>query len=315
MRVRRISSLAVLALLAGAWAQAATLEGMVPRHLPGTISHFVAVGEARLHVREAGMGPPVLFLHPLLNDSRIWAGQLRGACAGRRCIAVDLSGHGWSSLLPGEDLSLDAYADEVIGLLDALGIDEPVDVVGFSGTGIVAALVQQRAPGRFRSMTLLSVRFIDDDTIGEAAMAAGRQYRSDNARLLIAEGRDALFRRFAAYIVAPDASLAVRARYRSMLEQTAYETIVAFMLARDVSASPDLLDNLHLPVLIPVAEADPIITNERAQEQLRRLPQGRMAMVEASGRLLPLEAPDALNEVLRDFWVELDGAGTQTRLP
>lgn len=264
----------------------------------------VAVGGAEIAYRDTGTGRDavVLFLHPLLNDSRMWLDQLHGVCETRRCIAMDFEGHGFSSPLMRSTIDLEAYARQAIGLIEALKIEQPVDIVAFAASGVIAAHAYKLAPKRFRSMTLISSVFIDEASIGEVAMATGRRYRQENARLVVIEGKDAMFRRFNEYILADDAPLFARARYKSMLDQTAYETIVAFMQTKVVSASPDMLKTLNLPVMLPVGAEDSIIPMDEAEAMRAKLPQGRIAVIEKSGRLMPLEAPQALNAALLDFW-------------
>lgn len=271
---------------------------------PAILLKKAVVGQAEIAYRETSGGRDgvVLFLHPLLNDSRMWLDQLAGVCGTRRCIAMDFEGHGFSSPLLRSTIDLEAYAEQAIGLLQALKIEQPVDVVAFAASGVVAAHAYAKAPRRFRSLTLISSVFIDEASIGEIAMATGRRYRQENARLVVVEGKDAIFRRFNEYILAPSAPLFVRARYKSMLEQTANETIVAFMQTAVVSAGPDLLKSLNLPVLLPVGAEDSIIPMDEAEEMRARLPLGRIALIEKSGRLMPLEAPQALNAALLAFW-------------
>jgi pimeloyl-ACP methyl ester carboxylesterase len=267
----------------------------------------VAVGSAEIAYRETGAGRDgvALFLHPLLNDSRMWLDQLHGVCETRRCIAMDFEGHGFSSPLMRSTIDLEAYARQAVGLLEALRIDQPVDVVAFAASGVVAAHAYGLAPKRFRSMTLISSVFIDEASIGEVAMATGRRYRQENARLVVIEGKDAMFRRFNEYILADDAPLFARARYKSMLEQTATETVVAFMQTKVVSASPEMLKTLNLPVMLPVGAADSIIPMDEAEAMRAMLPQGRIRVIEKSGRLMPLEAPQALNAALAAFWSDV----------
>lgn len=267
----------------------------------------VAVGSAEIAYRETGAGRDgvVLFFHPLLNDSRMWLEQLHNVCETRRCIAMDFEGHGFSSPLMRTTIDLEAYAKQAIGLLDALKIESKVDVVAFAASGVVAAHAYQIDPKRFRSMTLVSSVFIDEASIGEIAMATGRRYRQENARLVVIEGKDAIFRRFNEYILSPEAPLFARARYKSMLEQTPNETIVAFMQTKVVSASPEMLKTLNLPVMMPVGAEDPVIPMNEAEEMRAKLPQGRISVIAKSGRLMPLEAPQELNAALLAFWSDV----------
>lgn len=268
----------------------------------------VELGKATLFYRDAGKGPPAVFVHALLTDSRTWLDQLDGLADRSRMLAPDLSGQGFSSPMRLEKVSSDYYADELLEFLDALKLREPVDVVGLSGGGVIAALACARRPERCRSLVLISTVFDDS-----ATDAAGVRYRAENARTVVIEGKDTLFRRFNEYIVAPDASLTARARYKSMIEQTPYESLVTFFNTTDFGSPPSLPGALALPVMLPVGSGDTVVTAQGAQKLATQLPDAQLVRVEAAGRLLPLEAPAALNAVVLKFWSDLDARGVAPR--
>jgi 3-oxoadipate enol-lactonase len=97
-------------------------------------------------------GPPLLFLHALGEDRSSWS-QVGAALAadGWRTIAPDLRGHG-DSEHPG-DYAFESMRDDVLGLLDALGVDE-VTVVAHSLGTFVAALIAMDRPGAVRRLVL-----------------------------------------------------------------------------------------------------------------------------------------------------------------
>lgn len=265
----------------------------------------VDLPDVQIAYRERGQGRPVVFLHALLTDSRLWLDQLNELCEQRRCLAPDFSGHGFSSPLTQSKVDSRRYAREFMAFLDAVGVREPIDVVGLSGGGNIAVLACSEAPGRCRSITLISA------VIGAGSLdAAGIRYRAENARTVVIEGKDTLFRRFNEYIVGPNASLTARARYRSMLEQTPYESFVAFLTTAETPPDPkQLLPKITMPVMIPVGAGDTVLTPEMARKSAAALPNGRVVELASAGRLLPLEAPGELNAALRTFWTELDQRG------
>jgi 3-oxoadipate enol-lactonase len=255
---------------------------------------------ATVFYRDAGQGRPALFVSALLIDSRLWLAQLDGLSDQRRCLAFDFSGFGFSSPLHGDKIDSRRYADELLQFLDAMKIQEPVDVVALSAGGLIASLAYEKAPHRFRSMVLISTTF------GPGMDAAAVRYRAENARTVVIEGRDALFRRFNEYIVSPEASLIARARYKTMLEQTPYESLVAFLTTNEQLASEQLPTRMRLPVMIPVGQNDSVVTVSDAQKLAARFPDARTIVIPGAGRLLPLEAPALLNDSIRDFWHSLD---------
>lgn len=97
-----------------------------------------------------GSGPALLLLHSTAADARQWDPQREALAADRTVITPDLRGYGATPL----DSEPFAHADDVLRLLDSLGI-ERADVVGSSGGGHVALQVATAAPERVSRLVLL----------------------------------------------------------------------------------------------------------------------------------------------------------------
>jgi pimeloyl-ACP methyl ester carboxylesterase len=249
-----------------------------------------------LSYRMRGAGPTALFIHAYMLDGALWTAQLLGLSGARRCIAPDLIGHGRSDPLPEDDLDPDRDAADLWRLLDVLVPDEPVDLVGASGGGIIAAVMAAARPDRVRSLTLCSTVLTDGPGPDTKA------YHAEMARLAVVESREVLFRRFDEYIRAGGASLMARARYKEMLCRTPHETIVAQMTGASLRPRPELVPQIACPVLLAHGDVDVLATTGRIDAALAAMPTARRAVIERCGRLAPLENPAALNDALRDFW-------------
>jgi pimeloyl-ACP methyl ester carboxylesterase len=96
---------------------------------------------------EHGAGPAVLLLHGISADSRLWKSHIQPLMlAGYRVIVPNLRGFGEGSTLAG-DYSIDVLSDDVIRLLNYLGIGRAA-IVGLSlGTHVLQTLLQ-RYPNR-----------------------------------------------------------------------------------------------------------------------------------------------------------------------
>lgn len=103
-----------------------------------------------------GTGTPLLLLHGVGSSIDSWGDvPQRLAADGRTVVAVDLLGHGGSSAGNG-DFSLGSHASAVRDLLDHLGHDGPLHVVGHSLGGGVALQFAYQFPDRIASLTLVS---------------------------------------------------------------------------------------------------------------------------------------------------------------
>ena len=86
----------------------------------GNLTHFI----------EKGTGSPVLMIHGFFLDSQMWAPNIDALAVHFRVLAMDLWGFGYSSRKP-MDYSYQLYTDQVLGFMDALGI-ERASIVGQS---------------------------------------------------------------------------------------------------------------------------------------------------------------------------------------
>ncbi|WP_299530298.1 alpha/beta fold hydrolase [uncultured Streptomyces sp.] len=123
---------------------------------PEPVRCTVEAGMVKLSHRVRGPrdGPPLVLLHALGESAEDWDTVAPVLARKRRVYAVDLRGHGRSDW-PGE-YSLELMRDDVIGYLDALGLDR-ADLIGHSLGGLVAYLVAQHRPGRVHRLVLEDV--------------------------------------------------------------------------------------------------------------------------------------------------------------
>lgn len=146
---------------------------------PRVTRHFVDVPQGTIHYAAAGEGDPVLLLHQTPRSWDEYRDVLPLLGRTRRAIAMDTIGFGDSVPRPEATDSIEAWAEVVLALLDALGI-ERVDLVGHHTGAIVAVEVAGRAPDRVRSAVLSSSPF--DEPEARAAEAAGRAVVDDVER-------------------------------------------------------------------------------------------------------------------------------------
>lgn len=109
------------------------------------------------------LAPQVCFFHGGGQSRRSWSGAARHvAAAGYRAIAIDLRGHGESGWAPDGDYLLDAYARDIVRLIDAL--PRPVALVGASRGGQAAFCAASRRPTRVPLVMLADVAPQMDET-------------------------------------------------------------------------------------------------------------------------------------------------------
>lgn len=107
-----------------------------------------------IHYEEEGSGPPLILIMGLGADGSMWQEHVDAYKAHFRCIMMDNRGAGRSDK-PEGPYTTAQMADDVIGLMDALGI-ESAHVSGISMGGVIAQHVAIKSPQRVKSVTMIS---------------------------------------------------------------------------------------------------------------------------------------------------------------
>jgi pimeloyl-ACP methyl ester carboxylesterase len=102
---------------------------------------YVTVNGLSMAYDREGSGPTLLMIHGASQDSRSWRFNVPFFAQWFDVIAVDLPGHGKSDLPPcGPVRSVPVFADYVWGLVEALGVTNPVLMGHSLAGGIVLRL-------------------------------------------------------------------------------------------------------------------------------------------------------------------------------
>jgi pimeloyl-ACP methyl ester carboxylesterase len=150
----------------------------------------IDVGGAELFFTDSGVapgqdGPPLLLVHGWTCDSHDWAFQLDEFSAGHRVLAVDLRGHGRSSV-PATDYTVPRHAADLARLLELLGLD-PVIAIGHSLGGSVAAVLAVEHPERVRAMVAIEPAYGQDKAALEWLRDAAEKFGDEAGNQLAAQ--------------------------------------------------------------------------------------------------------------------------------
>lgn len=96
-------------------------------------------------LRSSGSGPPLLLIHGITEDHRVWDELVPELERDHRVIRVDLPGHGESS--PLATYSAGTLAAPIAELVQTLGLERP-RIIGHSLGGVVATLLGALLPAR-----------------------------------------------------------------------------------------------------------------------------------------------------------------------
>jgi len=97
----------------------------------------------------------VLLLHGNPSHLGHFQGIVPAVCRHAGVIAYDHPGYGRSSAFGDGEVTLERSARLGVAVLDALGVDHPVDVIGHSHGGMVAIAMAALTPERVRSIVVM----------------------------------------------------------------------------------------------------------------------------------------------------------------
>jgi 3-oxoadipate enol-lactonase len=97
-------------------------------------------------------GPVLMFSHSLATHLGMWEPQLDALSDRYRLLRYDTRGHGGTAA-PEGPYTLEQLADDAVGLIDAIGIDE-IHWVGISMGGMIGQALALNHPDRLTSLTL-----------------------------------------------------------------------------------------------------------------------------------------------------------------
>jgi 3-oxoadipate enol-lactonase len=255
----------------------------------------IRVGEIRIAYEEAGTGTPLVFIHGFPHDHTLWTSQLRGLAPTCRCIAPDLRGFGESDVRG--PYSMDQYADDIAGLLDALSIERAI-IAGLSMGGYVSFALWRRHRDRVLALVLA-------DTTARADTEAGRAKRRDMIALARAYGAAAIADQMTSRLVGESTRQRRPELVRSvhaMLAAAPVEGIIGALEA--MMARPDSLPTLStidVPTLILVGSEDMISPPEVARSMQAAIPGSRLEIIPQAGHVSSMERPAAFNAVVSEF--------------
>ena len=270
-----------------------------PAGLASDPPHRLTVHGIELAFDDRGAGPVILFLHGYPLDRTLWRYQL-GAFKGWRTLAPDLRGLGRSDA-PDLGYSMATYTDDLIALLDAIGVDDVV-LCGLSMGGYIAFELLRRYRPRVRGLVLV-------DTRAGADSAEGRKGRETAMADLREGGPPLIAEQMLPRLLGAKAPDALREEVRAMMASAPAAGVLGALAAmRDRPDSLELLPTLAgLPTLVVVGAEDRLTPPRDAEAMAKAVPGARLAVIPDAGHLPPLEQAESFNGHLQAFLDRLAG--------
>jgi pimeloyl-ACP methyl ester carboxylesterase len=265
----------------------------------------VALSTTELAYVDRGGGAPVLLVHGFPLDHTMWSAQVDALAERCRVIAPDLRGFGQSSLGDADPMcgiSMERYADDLAELLDALAIQEPIVLVGFSMGGYIAWQFVRKYARRLRALVQCDTKAAADTDQASAVRLkmADNIFEWGSARVAEIMGPKLLAER--TMESKPEVVEAIR-RTVSRTSPAAIAAAQRGMAARNDMTS--LLPTIHVPTLVLVGAGDGLSPPREMRTIAAAIPQAEFVEIADAGHMTTMENPDAVNAALLNFVARL----------
>jgi pimeloyl-ACP methyl ester carboxylesterase len=265
--------------------------------MDGAELSFIQSGEVEIAVWDCGgRGRPLVLLHGLAGSSRELLPTAQALSDSFHVLLVDQRGHGRSTRVP-EDVSRDAFAGDVVGVIEEYSPHGPVVLVGQSMGAHTAFLTAHRRPDLIDQLVMLEGH-VAGSANPEVSRELGEFFRSwprsfktvEDARKLL--GTSPLAEAWIADLEATNIGL--RPRFDADVME---RTIRAVHEPRWKE-----WESLRVPTLAIFAD-NGMFTSKEKEELVRRRPETSRADLANASHDSHLDAFEAWIAVLRDHLI------------
>jgi 3-oxoadipate enol-lactonase len=250
---------------------------------------------------DRGNGLALVLIHGFPLCRKMWGPQAEAlGRAGCRVITPDLRGFGESGL-PSGMVNMDVYADDIVALMDHLGIDKAA-IGGMSMGGYVLLNLLERYPERVAAPIFIVTKAGGDDDAGKAR-------RTDLAEACRTQGMLPVLEAFRSILFSPETQTenpALVDKVFGWINATAPQGAAAGLIAmRDRKDYVSLLGNINKPALVIGADQDLAAPVQYSHIIAQGLPDADLCILHGGGHMVNLEQPEGFNDAILEYLADL----------
>jgi aminoacrylate hydrolase len=253
---------------------------------------------AGLHYEEYGPAdaPPLILSPGLGGSGAYWAPNIEPLAARHRLIVYDHRGTGRSDRALPAGLSVDDMADDVMTLLDGLGI-ERAGLIGHAAGGVIGLSIARRFPERLDRLVIVNGWSRPDPHFARCMEARLALLHGSGARAFVRA--QPIFLYPARWVSANSDRLdAEEAGHVAHFQGPAnVEARIAALRAFDMDAS---LQDIAVPTLLVVAEDDMLVPDICSERLAQGLPNATLARM-TGGHACNITEPMIFAKILDAF--------------
>jgi 3-oxoadipate enol-lactonase len=241
-------------------------------------------------------GLPVVLVHGMVFDHRMWLPQIAALRKNFRIIAYDVRGHGKSAVGDGQ-YTYRMFVEDLVAVLDHLKIERAA-LCGLSMGGSIALRTVELYPERVRALVLC-------DCHGAADSNDAKYWRELAINAIKRNGLAAFSDDFVRKIFAPH-TFSSRPEMVEMIRSTIIGTsplaICGALLAQAARTdTTSIFPHINVPTLLLVGEEDTLTPPSLMRSMHEKIPESELRIISGAGHISNLENPDEFNGYLMRF--------------
>lgn len=266
-------------------------------------SGFVNSGNAQLYYETAGEGVPFVMIHAGVADSRQWNNEFAFFARNYQAVRYDMRGYGKSEPADGEF----SHMDDLIAVLNALGLHEPIVIMGCSMGGGLATDFTLTHPSRVRALIMVGSgpSGLELDVPRSAKFAEAEKAFEAGDLDLVCEIETQIW--FDGTGRTPEqVNQSMRKLLYEMNRQALAHEVkqLGKRLPNTQTPAFDRLSDLKMPVLIIVGDHDTPYILAAADYMVERMPSAQKVIIEDAAHLPNMDHPEKFQTIVTKF---LDG--------
>jgi pimeloyl-ACP methyl ester carboxylesterase len=238
--------------------------------------------------RGSGTGYPIVFVHGWTCDRTYFAPQAEHFSKTRRCVSIDLRGHGESDK-PEGPYSISGFADDVAWMTSQLGLEQPV-VVGHSMGGETALLLAAEHPSVPAAIVMVDAPVVPPEALLPVFGEYAEKFSKPDWRIA--------HRAFLeAFLFTPDDDPKLRERVLAQMTSAPDHVTLGCWSAIIGADTRGAASKCKVPALYVAADA--WLADAHALKSL--CPQVRVGQTVGAGHFHQLVVPDQVNAMIERF--------------
>jgi pimeloyl-ACP methyl ester carboxylesterase len=221
---------------------------------------------------------------------------------GFRTLRYDLFGRGFSDR-PRARYNMDLFVRQLLDLLDALRLTLPLNLIGLSMGGPIAAAFTTRHPERVKSLTLIDPAGARAVSLSPMLKAMKLPGLAEAAFGLV--GSESLLKSAAKDFFDPELVEMFLEKYKVQMQYKGFKRAILSTIRNTMLGSfietYKTLGKMDKPVLLVWGRDDTTVPFEHSRDLLAVMPQAELHVIEACGHIPHYEKPDEFNPILLEF--------------